>query len=414
MGLTVVRVESQALGRAVQQLVDQRPGESLQALAQLGVGRGEPAQQPVQLRSSERVGPAPEVADHPERAGPGPPRLEPLQLFRHDRFGARHLGAPGGGRLLQAGGEVVQVERSDAGEGAHPGIDVPRHGEVDHDQRRGPSGDRGGRHRRAHHRRRRAGGGQQNVGFAQDRRQVVEGSRIGAELPGQGSRGRQGAVHDHDPPRATTLEGGQHLARDPPGAEDGDPATAEPAGLLAGEVDRGGADAARPSPDRGFSAYSLSRPHGGAEQGGEEGAGRALPSRALAGDRHLSLDLRLAEGHRVESGRDPQEVADRVAALEAAAGVDVAVEPENGAEGREDRRGGFAVGRDGVDLDPVAGGEDGDLLDPASPLASGPRLDRLELGLDLREPLPHRDRRVAVSEAEADEANRIGGQSTNP
>src|SRR5690606_33166629 len=168
---------------------------------------------------------------------------------------------------------------------------------------------------------------------------------------------------------------------------------------LAGELDTGESHRDRGRADLGIGAHPLGHRKGALNAAREDAADGPGLLGAAEGLLDLAEDLRLADDHRVEAGADAKEVANR---REAAILVEVAVDTRLALAQKGPRRGGpFLTANRGVDLQPVAGGDDHRLRD-ARPGAKLVQRLLETLGSD-RHPFPDRDRRGVVRDADRED-----------
>src|SRR5262249_43767533 len=116
-------------------------------------------------------------------------------------------------------------------------------------------------------------------------------------------------------------------------------------------------------------------------------------------------DLRLTDDHRVEAGRDTEQMPDRLAVamrVHALAELLVAHAVGLGDERRQRGRYGVAVAAAGDDLDTIAGGDDHALLHAR--LGDEPTQRGLETAVLEGDPFSHLDRRRVVAEPDEDDA----------
>ena len=256
---------------------------------------------------------------------------------------------------------------------------------------------RGPRLRRGHDRLGGGGGRDHDVHQGQRRLDLIEGHRDPAEAPGQllgpapravGHVHRQRALVDQ-------VARGElaHLPRPDQQHRLALEALEDPPRQLHRRV----GDRHREPPDLGLRPHALGRAERLAHQGVEH---RARGARGLGegeGVLHLPQDLRLAQDHGVEARRDAERVQ---RGLVAGRGVEQRLELPPGhaamaAEPAERLRARLARHRGHpVDLDPVARGEDHDLLQEAAAREVGE--DLADLLLLEGELLAHRHRRGAV------------------
>ncbi len=336
-----------------------------------------------------------------QRLAPG---HELLDLALDDGLGRRRFLATLAKVGLGHGLQVVEVVDEDARHLGGVGIDVARHCDVDQEEGPVPPCRLGRLHVGARdHDPRGSRPADHDLGLAQLFAQGLEGSGSSAECRRQ-LRGplEVAAPEDRGPgPAAHQVAGRQlaHLA----GPHQEDVTVAQLAEDLLGELHRDERDRDRVVAD----ARLRSRPLGGGHRSvpervqdrPERGRGRGI----LVGRLHLAQDLRLTEDHRVEAGRDPEDVADRVLPLEPievrqdlGGGAAVVLRNESG-----DGIGGPRILPASVDLHPVAGREDDRLLETGV----GPQpLERLGNPLARKgHGLAHRQRGGLVAEADDDD-----------
>ena len=183
---------------------------------------------------------------------------------------------------------------------------------------------------RLHQQVRRRGGGDDDVGARERVGELVEAHRIAAEPPREADRAVLAARGDERDPRAAVSEraSGQlaHLA----GADDDPLAAGQVAEQLAGEHHADGREAQLALADRRLGAHPLAGGERGLEQVVGERSDGLARERRVVGALDLTLDLRLADDHRLEPGGD---------AVQVAGGVAVAVRVDRAGElGRPDVR----------------------------------------------------------------------------
>ena len=308
--------------------------------------------------------------------------------------------APGLG-VLEVAGQVGQRHQRDARQVDHRRVDVVGQGEVDQGQRtgRGRDGlaaeqDAGG-----------AGAGDDEVGVGDLGVEVAQRRPAGVVLTGEALGPLRRAVDHDDLAGPTAYDGRDGEAGHAAGADDDDAAPSEVVGR---PVEGGGDERRRRAVDAGLGVGALADAQGLLEQGVEGRAHRAQLLAAAERVAGLAEDLGLADGHRVEPGRDLEQVGDGAVVvvdvevgqqrLDALVGrgqqalrevLDAAVEAVDG----------------GVDLEPVAGRDHGRLGD----VGVGQHvLDQLvgAVAVD-REPLEQRDRRGAVGDADDEDRHAV-------
>ncbi|GAA1689326.1 hypothetical protein GCM10009830_41160 [Glycomyces endophyticus] len=366
---------------------------------------------------------------------------DPGQLGVDDVGGGRPEGGDGGGdgvgaEALVVGLDLLGEEALDLGEGVGGGArgvgpldlgdvddgdareqgdllgDVLGEGQVAHHERAVAAGEVGG----AQHRLGRGGGADEEVDARGEGGEVVVVG--GAGVPHRGEALGLGAVavRDGQGRDAGAREGRGGERAHGAGAHDGGAGLGEPVleavpgeGAL-GEVEGGGDDGGRGGVDVGLGVDPLPDAQGLLEQLVEVAADLVGLARGVVGVAQLPEDLRLAGDHRVEAGGDAEGVGDGVGAVahvpagrEVEVGLDLGEAPD--AVELVDDGGEPAVeaARDGVDLDPVAGGEDDGLADLA---AAQERAREVGGGLGAdREPFQGLDRRAAVRDADNQEVH---------
>ncbi len=264
--------------------------------------------------------------------------------------------------------EVVNVVEEDAGNLAHGGIDVARHGNVDEEN--------GAALALAVHALgvlaseddvRAAGGGEHNVGLGQMLPAVFEANGDAVQQSSQLDGFLVGTV-DH--PEGIGAVGDQ-VARGKlahfSGAEHKNVTLFERAEDLFGELDGGIGNGNGGGSDGSFIADALGHAERFLENGVEEAAGGAGLLRASPCGLHLPGNFGLADHHGVEAGGDAKDVRDGffvVEAIEAAPlrGVEGKVAHEQFADGFGGSRG---VAGPEDEFGAIAGGQDGDFLDAA-------------------------------------------------
>jgi hypothetical protein len=278
------------------------------------------------------------------------------------------LGASGDAVLLRDLRQVVEIVAEDVGQVGHAGLDVPRHRQVDEEERparpaphclrRGLAGD---------DRSRRGGGADHHVEFRQAGLPLFERQGARAQGRGQLHRALAAAARDGQGAGAAALEGADGLLADLARSHDQDPGLVQLAENIQGQVhgDVGHADLS--GGDGGVGAHVLRRLEGLLENAVEDRPCRAAGLGRGVGVLHLAEDFVLAQHLRVEPRRHLEEMLGRrrpgqaeadlleFGRIAAAAGAEGGLDP--GDRGR--------VGRDSVEFHPVAGGEGGELAQPA-------------------------------------------------
>jgi hypothetical protein len=188
-------------------------------------------------------------------------------------------------------------------------VDVSRHGEVDHEQRAPVSL----RHHLVEllaldHMMRRTGRGDDDVGAGHLVGECLEADGAAAEAIGQPDRAVVVAVGDEDRVQPLGRERSRRELGGLPGPDDEHAAGLELAEGSLRELDRDRRDRHRPRRDPGLRPRALAGGEGGAEDAVEDGPRRALDEGELVRPLHLALDLGLADDHRVEAGRDAEQV----------------------------------------------------------------------------------------------------------
>ena len=153
---------------------------------------------------------------------------------------------------------------------------------------------------------RRAGRGDDDVGVDELLGQVLEADRVAAEALGEADRAVVVAVGDEDRLDALGRQRARGQLGGLAGADDEHPAIVELAERAAGELDRDRRDRHRALRDPGLGAGPLAGDERGAKEAVEDRPGGALDQRQLVGALDLSLDLGLADDHRVEPGGDAE------------------------------------------------------------------------------------------------------------
>ena len=364
-------------------------------------------QRPLELGLDDRLGVLAQTSNHRvERARPLPVQERGDLLF--EQLAGRLALAPAGGEvLMQDLLQVVDIVDIDPVELGDAGLDVARDRDVDEEDRPASTLAHDGLHQaQIDDRLAGAGAGDDDVGGDQGFVEALPAERSTSD------RGRElgrslGAAVDHADlagPCPTQVHRGQpgHLA----GAEQRDASPLELAKDAAGQVDRDRGDRGPAAGDVGLAADPL----GPAKGHGQAAIEDRSDGLALAGDLpgvfDLAEDLRLADDHALEAGRDPEDVPGRALLLahEAVLADHVGAEPTQIRERLDDPLGSQLLGLDRVDLDPVAGREQHDLAQRGAMDQAGQALGHL--GLRERESLAQIDRRGRVIEADGEQVHR--------
>ncbi len=317
-------------------------------------------------------------------------------------------GGPGGVGLLDLG----DVDDGDARQERDRLGDVLGEGEVADDERAGAAREV----RFEEHRLGGGGGAHEEVGARGEGGEVVVVGGLGVPDGGEALGLGAVAVGDGQGPDAGAGEGRGGEGAHGPGADDGGAGLGEavleavPGERALGEVEGGGDDGGRGGVDVGLGVDALPDAQGLLEELVEVAADLVGLARGVVGVAELAEDLRFAGDHGVESGGDAEGVGDGVGAVahvpaggEVEVGLDLGEAPDavelvdDGGEPAVEAAG------DGVDLDPVAGGEDDGLADLA---AAQERAREFGGGLGPdREPFQGLDRCAAVRDADNQEVH---------
>ena len=160
---------------------------------------------------------------------------------------------------------------------------------------------------------RRGGRGDDDVGERELLGQAVEAHDLTAEAFGERARAVGVAVGDEDRAGALARECLRGELARLAGAEDDHVAVAERAEQRGREVDGDGGQAHAAGADRGLRAHELAGRERGREEAVDERARDPRGERRLVRAPHLSLDLGLAEHHRLEARGHAEELARGVA-----------------------------------------------------------------------------------------------------
>ena len=259
------------------------------------------------------LGPLPavaELADHRARAS--------MVHFRHEAVGLVLDDLAGGGQLAPALGavplaghfEVVDRVEVDAVAVAHRRVEVPRHGQVQNEQRPplppalhlavlGQRDDRLAG----------AGDADHQVGFGQGQGEPFPRDGTAPPSPGQLDRPVEAAVDHGDVAGPLVAEVLQGLLGHLAGADDQGVLVVEPLEDLLGEVGHGHAgDAHAPLLDAGLRGHAPGDLHRGLKGRVGQRPGRLLLHGKLVGLLDLGEDLRLAHHHAVQAGGHAEQV----------------------------------------------------------------------------------------------------------
>ena len=254
---------------------------------------------------------------------------------------------------------VVDVVEADTGDLAAGGLDISGYGDVDQQQRPPVAPD--------HHLLEivaledvvgRVGRGDDDVGRGELRRKLVEADRLAAEALGEADRAVVMAVGDEDGGDPARAQRPRDQLRGLTGSDHEDPPAGEVAERALCEFDRDRGDREPLLAHPGLLARPAARGERPAEEAVEDRPGGSLDQRQLVGALHLSLDLRLADDHRVEPRGDPEEVARRLGRTQRVEMAEQLGRPDVGLAGEHPQRrrlGLDRVGDDEVELGPVAG-----------------------------------------------------------
>ena len=212
--------------------------------------------------------------------------------------------------------EVVDVVEEDVVQVVDGGLDVARHGDVDQKHRAVLAAADDGAHLVAREDvMRRAAGGEQisTSGKASSSRLVVDHAAV--ELAGEGLGALPRAIRDeyfgHTGAAQMTQRGFGHLPR----PDHQDAFSFERTEDVARQLDRGVADGDGAFANVGFRTHALGDVEGAGHHQVEESAERAVLFGHRVGAFELAENLRLADDHRIEAGRDAKQMADRVRAV---------------------------------------------------------------------------------------------------
>jgi hypothetical protein len=340
----------------VEHLVHDGRGHRLDDLRLLGTERRpEVPHRALQLGPADLLGPRAELGQHRDLVADRALADVAADLLGHHHLG---LGRRGGAcRLVLVDDplDVVDVVGIDAVQGVHVRVDVARDRQVHQEQRPVlprlqhpgdllPGDDRLWRGRGADH----------HVRPQEPVLHPFEGQPLTGERGCQGLGVLEGAI-DHQHLRGP--RGDEVLPRELghlPGAHQQHRLPVEAVEDVARHLHRRGGHGGRGPPEVGLGPDPLRAPEGRSADAGQLAPGSAEPLGLLEGVLHLAEDLRLAEHHRIEARRHPEEMEHRRLAL-----MRVEVGSEIGAGGAGQCRPGPVVEvgarADDVELDPVAG-----------------------------------------------------------
>src|SRR5690606_16139263 len=336
-------------------------------------------------------------------AGTGGGRLhEPGDLDVDDRLGLDRGLASAAAVVLDRALQVVHRVQEHVVDTGDVGGDVARYREVQQQHRPVPALGQRLLHLRAVQYRLPTGGGRQHyVGLAQVLVEFGQRQRNATVAAGQFLRVRERAVRDQQPSNPCLDEMAGRQFDGLAGADQQHGRVLEPGERLLRQAHRDGGHRHRVRTDAGVGAGALGGRESLLEQTVELAAKAAGAARGGPGVLDLAQDLRLAQHQRVQPGRDPEQVAHRVAA---GVPVQVAVQAlaNAGGVGRVGRqpvgqRAAVVVG-DGVDLGAVAGRQQRGFMHPWQCPKRRQRRHRRIAGK--RDALAQADRRGLVVEAE--------------
>src|SRR5581483_10277245 len=389
--------------RNVQDLVHDRARHRLERASLVGLEPAQGGERTLELDPPDAVELAAERDDRGRQVLARHRAPEALRLLVDDLLRAHGLSPPLRPVLVGDARQVVDVVEVDVLDVVDAGVEVARHPEVDEEHRAAPP--------RAQHvvqlRRPedvtgRGDGAEDDVGEVEVLREALERDRRAAERARQLDGAIERTVRHDDARDAVALQvAGRELAH-LAGADHHRGLVAEVVEDALREVDRRGADGHGLAGDAGLRADPLRDAERALQAAAEEPAGGPRLGRDPVLLLQLPEDLRLADHHRVEARRDPEEVVQRV--LPAAL---VAVDrerrrrhralPREEADDRVARV--AAAARDRQDLDPVARRQD-QRLDDARRVREQAARGAREVLLGNREALPDLDRRRVMAHAD--------------
>mmetsp|Transcript_53732 Transcript_53732/g.126531 ORF Transcript_53732/g.126531 Transcript_53732/m.126531 type:complete len:410 (-) Transcript_53732:254-1483(-) len=306
------------------------------------------------------------------------PLVQPLRKALYagadDGFGMRHRGLAAFAIGLHLAGEVVHGVEVDVLQAGHLGLDVARHGQVQHQHRAALAGLERALHGAQADQRQAAGGAaDDDVELAQHLAQFGQRQLRGPQTLGQQAAALGTAVgHAHLQRLLRGEMGGDkvdHLAC----ADEQHAPVGQVVEQLLGQAHGRGREADGVAADLGAAAHLLGHRKAALEHLVQRGAQRAGAVGLAHGGLHLAEDLRLAEHHGVQPRGDAEGMARSVrpgtqiavVAQLGRRGAAVGRQPFEGRLGqlhRMPRAGGGALGRQAhIDLGAVAGGQDGHL-----------------------------------------------------
>ena len=249
-----------------------------------------------------------------QRLGLAEPAREAVDLLLDDLLGLGDDLAARAEVALHDRLQVVDVIQRDPVDVAAARVDVARHGDVDQQQR--PAAALGHHQRQllaAHDRVRRGGRGDDDVGLQQLLREFVQADDRATEALREAERAVGVTVGDEDRADALVCERlrGQlaRLTR----AEQHHAPLGQVAEHVLGEVHGHRGHGHARGADAGLRAHALARRQGRCEQAVGQRAGRAGLHRRLVGALDLTLDLGLAEDHRLQARGHAIQLAGRLA-----------------------------------------------------------------------------------------------------
>ena len=290
--------------------MEQLVGHAPHGLQHLGAGglveAGQPGGEPLHLRVDHRGGHRAQRDDGGRHARLAAYGEEGGDLLPDD--GADVLYTGGGLEAAQLVGEAREADQLDARQVGDRRVDVVRQGEVDDGERAGAAAARGHHVGEADQRLGRAGAGDDDVGGGELVAQRGQRHRRGGVLRGEPLGVGGGAVEHRDAAGSTAGEVRHGERRHRTGAEHDGTCTGD---RHRAALERGGDEGGSGAVDVGLGVRALADAQGLLEEGVEgraDGAVLLAHAQRLAG---LAEDLALADDHRVEAGRDLEEVGDR-------------------------------------------------------------------------------------------------------
>ncbi|ABA50496.1 hypothetical protein BURPS1710b_3601 [Burkholderia pseudomallei 1710b] len=395
--------------RAVNQLVGERLRQRIEHGVRIVAAR-EHLARALDFRAAQRVRLRMHVTDHGHDAACVEPLHEILHARLDDRLGLRDGRLPRRIAFAHDRAEIVDGIEEHVLQLADFGLDVARHREVDHEDRPvaarlhraldGAETDDRQRRCRARH---------DDVELVHARGQIGERHRAAAEALGELRAALGGAVRDDELARALRGEVGRaeldHLAR----ADEQHALLRDLLEDALREAHGRGRHRHRLRADLGRAAHFLRDRERALEQLVQVGAERTRLGRGAYRVLHLAEDLRFAEHHRIEPGRDAKRVAHRLGLRQR---VHVRRELVGGnpvVVGHPADRGvarGAIVGR-AIQFSAIAGRQDRRFGCVRRRMAEEDALERRQCGLDLFERKRHAfaqgDRRSVVVDSDREE-----------